>query len=75
MSKKTRKLWFKRSNGERVFLTRVKDKNEAFLRINEFLKEHNYTCYYMRTWMDEDENVTWIDVGSHTEFFILEEIT
>lgn len=43
-------------------------KKEAFKIIYDFLKEHNYKSYYTRT-REIDENHTWVDVGSHTEFF------
>lgn len=41
---------------------------EAFKIIYDFLKEHNYKSYYART-REIDENHTWVDVGSHVEFF------
>ena len=74
MSKGLHKLWFKRSNGEEVFLTMVDSKEELFARINEFLAEKNYHAPYMRTWLNDDDTRTIIDVGSHTEFFIYDDV-
>lgn len=74
MSKKTRKLWFIRSNGEEVFLGRVTSKDEAFRMINDFLNEKKYVYFYVRTWYSEDTDRTMFDVGSHTEFFAVEGI-
>ena len=42
---------------------------EATFLIMDFLKEHNYQSHYQRLW--EDGNDIKIDVGSHSEFFIL----
>lgn len=65
-----KKLYFKRSNGEYVYLTEVKDLSDAFSPIDEFLKSKKFTSYYIRMWTKED-GVTWFDVGSHSEFFCL----
>lgn len=65
-----KKLYFKRSNGEYVYLTEVKDLSGAFSPIKEFLKSKNFTSYYTRMWTTGD-GVTWFDVGSHSEFFCL----
>lgn len=62
-------LFFLNSNGEAIFLCNVCDNKQAFLRINDFLEKHNFKSYYVRTW--EENGELWIDVGSHTEFFIL----
>lgn len=65
-----RKLYFKRSNGEYVYLEKVKDLSDASMLINEFLNSKEYASYYTRIWTEED-GVTWFDVGSHSEFFCL----
>ena len=43
---------------------------EGYDAIYEFLKGYHYKVLYMRIWQEENE--IWIDVGSHTEFFIIE---
>ena len=62
-------FYFERSNGERVLLAENIDKETAFHVTYQFLNEHNYKSYYTRTW--EQSNELWMDVGSHTEFFVL----
>lgn len=63
-------LYFENSRSERREIGRPKDSDEAFIIINEFCTERNYKIYYTRTW--EENGVKKIDVGSHSEFFILE---
>lgn len=39
-------------------------------------KPHKFVMYYIRTWKDEsNDKKTWIDVGSHSEFFYTIEVT
>ena len=45
----------------------------AFKAINDFLDDHNYKSYYQRTWK-KDDKTTVVDVGSHTEFFYIQEV-
>lgn len=54
-------------------IAEVETKGQAITTINKFLEEHNYTSYYTREWVENGR--TKIDVGSHTEFFYLKEIT
>lgn len=54
-------------------IAEVETKGQAITTINKFLEEHNYKSYYKRKWNENGR--TKIDVGSHTEFFYLEEIT
>lgn len=64
-------------NKERVIGTvSGPDQEEAFAAahrvITKFCEEHNFTVYYLREHqmtMNGIENVTWVDAGSHTEFF------
>jgi len=44
--------------------------NEANEMIDKFLSDHNFTSYYSRAWKENDRYM--FDVGSHTEFFILD---
>lgn len=39
--------------------------------IKKFLDEHKFKSYYTRMWLDNNGH-TIIDVGSHTEFFIVD---
>lgn len=65
-----RKLYFERSNGHLLLLGEVTDLSAAFARINEFLEEHRYKKYYTRMWV-EKSGITYFDVGSHSEFFLM----
>lgn len=65
------KVYFENSNGERRPISdEIETYNEVVGVINKFLDDHDFTSYYMRVWYDEEENMTWFDVGSHTEFFL-----
>jgi hypothetical protein len=44
--------------------------------INKFLDKHNFKSYYTRVMPDgDDPNRIILDVGSHTEFFKIEDVT
>ena len=62
-------FYFRRSNGDRMLLAENIDRNSAFKVMSKFLADHNYKSYYTRTW--EKDNELWMDVGSHTQFFIM----
>lgn len=62
-------LYFQNSNGQRHIIGHPENRAEAYRIIREFLNDHRYKSYYMREWTDENGE-TWVDVGSHTEFFI-----
>ena len=64
----TRNLYFINSRGEYRLLKENITEADVFITIAEFLKEHNYKSYYIRTW-GTDGGVMY-DVGSHTEFFL-----
>lgn len=66
------KLYFKNSQGEQ-FIAECDTVQEAHKEIRKFLDKHSYKSYYTRSWSNGD-GVT-IDVGSHTEFFILKGIS
>ena len=46
------------------------NREEVNKEINKFLDDHNFKSYYTRVWEENGRLV--FDVGSHTEFFILE---
>lgn len=64
---------FQNSNNETRVIGSATTQSEAFKVINAFLAEHNYISYYKRTWKP-DEKTTYVDVGSHTEKFIIKEV-
>lgn len=67
------KLKFQSSNGNERVIAEVNDVNEALHEINKFLDEHNFKSYYTRTWHENNRVI--MDVGSWSEFFILEPCT
>ena len=65
------KVYFLDSYNNKRELAEVQTKQEVWSVINNFLEERNYKSYYTRMWYED--NVTWIDVGSHSEFFLVDE--
>ena len=63
------KLYFRNCKQEDRELAIVQTHEEAMKIIYSFLEDHNYKSFYYRKW--EEEGETMIDVGSHTEFFVL----
>lgn len=65
-------LYYNNYKNEDIKIDEVKTEEEAYKKINEFLKEHNYTSYYTRSWVDEENSKKmWIDFGSYVEFFTI----
>ena len=62
-------LYFQNSNEQRRIIGHPENRAETYRIIRKFLNDHRYESYYMREWIDE-KGETWVDVGSHTEFFI-----
>ena len=67
------KLYFENSRGEERLIAECETVQEVHKEINKFLDEHNFKCYYTRSWGD-DEGIA-LDVGSHSEFFRIKGIT
>lgn len=65
------KLYFKKDGKKRLLGDRL-TREEVWSRITLFCEDKNYKIPYTRLW-NEGRNI-WYDVGSHTEFFIAEEI-
>ena len=65
------KVYFLDSYNDKRELAEVQTKEEVWSIINKFLEERNYKSYYTRMWYED--NMTWIDVGSHSEFFLVDE--
>ena len=66
------KVIFCNSRNQERQIGTAQDQQEANKIIKEFLDDHNFTSYYTRGWIEDGR--IWLDVGSWTEFFILEEI-
>ena len=64
------KLYFQNSRGVERLIAEPSNREEVVKEINKFLDDHNYKSYYTRVWEDDGRLV--FDVGSYTEFFILE---
>lgn len=60
-------LWFQNRLGQERVIMEVNDFNDVFTGIRNFLDEHNYKSYYIRSW-EEDGRIKY-DVGSWSEFF------
>ena len=66
------KVLFRNARKEEREIGLANERSEAFKVINDFLNERNYKSYYSRTWKHDGRE--YVDVGSWSEFFILEEI-
>ena len=64
------KLFFQNSKGEERLIAEPANREEVNKEINKFLEDHNFKSYYVRAWEADGRLI--LDVGSHTEFFILE---
>lgn len=60
-------LWFQNSLGQERIIMEVNNFNDVFTGIRNFLDDHNYKSYYIRSW-EEDGRIKY-DVGSWSEFF------
>lgn len=66
------KLYFENSRGERRIIAEPKTQDDTWNEINKFCSDRNFKIYYVRKWKNNDGLVVY-DVGSHTEFFYLDE--
>ena len=64
------KLYFKDCCGNKRVIAEPKTENEAIDTIQKFCDERNFKIYYMRWW--DKNGVRTYDVGSHSEFFLLD---
>ena len=64
-------VYFRDSHGKKRLLERVYTDEQVWKVIKKFLDDHNFTSYYTRMWFAN--GYTWYDVGSHTEFFLVDE--
>ncbi len=65
------KLYFQNKFDEEIIIAHPNNIDEAFLEIKKFLNEHHFKSYYTRIWKENNRLI--FDVGSHSEFFFLEE--
>lgn len=66
------KLYFENSYGERRIIAEPKTEEEAMREIHKFCDDRKFKIYYTRSWQDDD-GLKVFDVGSHTEFFYLDD--
>lgn len=73
-------LWFENKYGDTRQIARCENRDDVYRSIDDFIKQANaakpkgstpFKSYYIRTWTEN--NKTWYDVGSHTEFFFTTE--
>lgn len=67
-----KELYFQNHFGQKKFIESVDSLEGAFKEIENFLKKRNYKSHYSRYWIEENGNIK-IDVGSHSEFFIIKD--
>ena len=65
------KVYFRDSQHNKRFLGETETKENAWKIMRKFMDDHNFTCYYTRIWFAD--GYTWFDVGSHTEYFLVDE--
>lgn len=66
------KLYFENSYGKRRIIARPKTEEEAMMKMHKFCEERNFKVYYTRSWRNND-GLKVYDVGSWTEFFLLDD--
>lgn len=67
------KLYFQHSDGSEEYICETNEKEYLSDALKDLYERNpNYKYYYVRTWTD-DNKCTWMDVGSHTEFYIAKE--
>ena len=65
-------VYFRDSYGEKRLLAKdVPTKEVAWRHMQSFMDAHDFKCHYTRIWFED--GYTWFDVGSHTEFFLIDE--
>ena len=66
-------LYFKDCQGVERLIAECDTVSAVHKEIKKFLDEHEYVSHYSRSWGSE-ENII-IDVGSHSEFFVIKGIS
>ena len=62
-------VMFQNSQGIERPIGEAHNHEEMMTVIETFMSERNFKYYYVRSWMEEEAQI--LDVGSHTEFFVL----
>lgn len=65
------KVYFRNSSGRELRIGEADDDKQASKIIKRFCDDRNFKIHYTRKWLGDDGREV-IDVGSHTEFFIIE---
>ena len=60
---------FRNTYGEERPIGQAENYEEVIGTIEPFMYKRNFKYYYIRSWMEKDAQI--LDVGSHTEFFVL----
>ena len=70
-------LYFQDHYGDLREIAQVSGEAEAMKRIHAFCDERNFTIYYVRTWTApvNGREMTIYDVGSHSEYFLVDRTT
>ena len=66
------KLYFENSHGNRRIIAEPFTEEDAMKEIYKFCEDRNFKIYYVRTWKEPNGLMVY-DVGSHTEFFYLDD--
>ena len=66
------KLYFENSRGVRRLIAEPDTEKAALKAISAFCEERNFHIYYIRSFRQPDD-LKCFDVGSHTEFFYLDD--
>lgn len=68
------KLSFVEDTGrEKLIADNIMFESECYNKIKEFLNKINYKSLYFRCWHKSDLGATFVDFGSHTQLFKIEE--
>ena len=67
-------LYFQHSDGSIEYIKKLFDNENYLNAVLDDLKKRNpkFKSYYQRVWTN-DKGWTYIDVGSHTEFYVLKD--
>ena len=66
-------LFFENTSGNKRIVGKYNSQDECYKAIIQFCEERHFKVYYTRRWMVDNRTMK-VDVGSHTEFFYIEEV-
>ena len=64
-------VYFQNSENKERIIGIAHNIDDVMKIIKDFIDDHNFKSYYTRVWYHENDDRTWFDVGSHTEFFFV----